>query len=106
MLRRELHRRRAEDRIDTRGENADGRTGVTGGAIEFEIDKCSFAAADPVALHDTDFFWPTVKLIEIAQQFLGVLRGTHKPLLQLALLDERVFVAPAASVHDLLVREH
>ena len=74
--------------------------------IEFEIDQRAFAAADPVALHGANFFRPAFELVEIAQQFVGILRDPQKPLLQLALLDERIFVAPAAAVDNLLVGQH
>ncbi len=106
MLRRKLHRGRAENRIDARGEDADLRSRRPGVALKLEIDQRAFAAADPVALHGAHFLGPALELVEIAQQLFGVLGRAHEPLLQLALLDERVFVAPAASVDDLLVGQH
>ncbi len=74
--------------------------------VEFEIDQRAFAAADPVALHGADLFRPAFQLVEIAQQLVGVFGDAQKPLLQLTLLDQRIFVAPAASVDDLLVGQH
>ena len=72
MLRRELHRCRAEDGIDARGEDADGGTGRAKTAVvlcvvELEIDERALAAADPVPLHGSDFFGPPAELIEVTQ---------------------------------------
>ena len=112
MLRRKLHRRGAKNRIDARCEDADRRTrgpesSVVLRVIEFEIDQRAFAASDPVALHDADFVRPALQLVQTAQQFVGILRRAHKPLLQFALSNHRVFVTPAASIgEDLFVRQH
>ena len=106
MLGRELQRGRAENRVDAGGEDGDGRSGRIGGAVEFEIHQRAFAAADPVALHGADFFRPAGQAVEIAQQFVGIVGDAQKPLLEFALLDQGVFVAPAAAVHHLLVGQH
>jgi len=37
-----------------------GRSGRADGAAEIEINECAFAAADPVVLHDANFFGPTL----------------------------------------------
>src|SRR5580658_3822371 len=111
MLGRELHRGRAEDGINTRGKDADGRARGTKPSmrlrvVELEIDQGALAAADPVALHGADFFRPASELVEIAQQLVGILGDAQEPLLELALFNARIFVAPAASVNDLLVGQH
>src|SRR5579872_552364 len=102
MLGRKLNRGCAEDRVYASSENAYGRARGTSVALKLEVDQSALAAPDPVALHDAHFFRPALQLVEIAQQFFSVLRRAHKPLLQLALLDQRVFVTPAASVDHLL----
>src|SRR5215831_2672162 len=104
MLWGQLQRSRAKDRIDAGGEDADLRSGGTRGAFQLKIDEGAFAAADPVALHGAHFFRPAIELVQIAQQLFGVFSRSDKPLLEFALLDRRVFVAPATSVDDLLVR--
>src|SRR5579872_1066632 len=106
MLRRKLNRSRSEDRVDASGKDADRRSRSPCIAFEFEVDERTLAAPNPVALHDAHFFRPALKLIEIAEQFFRILCRTHEPLFQLALFDQRVFMAPAASVNHLLVREH
>ena len=40
------------------------------------------------------------------RKFVGIFRDAQKPLLEFALLDQSIFVAPAAAVHDLLIGEH
>src|SRR5579859_7945538 len=106
MLGRKLNRGRAEDRVYACSENADGRARGTGITLKLKVDQSAFAAPDPVALNNPHFFRPALQLVEISQQFLSVLRRAHKPLLQLTLLDLRVFVTPAASIHHLLVGQH
>ena len=106
MLRRKLHRSRAENRIDARGKHTDRRTRRSGRAVQFEIDQRAFAAADPVALHGADFFRPALELVEAVEQFVGILRRAHEPLFKLALLDHRVLMPPAAAIHNLFVRQH
>ena len=111
MLGRELHRGRAEDRVYARGKDRDRRSRGTEPSmvlcvIEFEIDQRAFAAPDPIPLHGADFFRPAFKLVEPAQQFVGILRRTYEPLLQFTLLNQCVFMPPAAAVHDLLVGQH
>src|SRR5437879_3071322 len=100
MLGRKLHRGRAENRVHTRGEYADGRACRTR-AVKLEIDQRAFAAADPIALHGANFFRPPAELVEIAEQFLAIFCDAKKPLLQLTLFDRGIFVAPAASVNHL-----
>ncbi len=83
VLRRKLDRSRAENRIYTRCEYADGRAGraVALGISEFEIHQRAFAAANPVALHGANFFRPAVELVEIAQQLIGIPGDAEEPLL-------------------------
>ena len=106
MLGRELDGGRAVDGIDAGGEDGDGGPGGADGAAQVEIDERAFAAADPVLLHDLDLLGPTGELFEIAQQLIGILGDAEKPLLEFALLDWSIFVPPAVSAYDLLVRQH
>ena len=76
------------------------------GVVEFEIDQRAFTAANPVALHGADFFGPALKLFKIAQEFVGVVGDAQEPLFKFTLLDESIFVTPAAAIHHLLVGEH
>ena len=73
--------------------------------IEREADQQALAAADPVLLHQPDFFRPAVELVERGEQVLRIVADLEEPLRQLALLDQRAG-APAAAVDDLLVGEH
>jgi len=46
------------------------------------------------------------QLAQVIEQLLCVVRDAQEPLLQIALLDDCVFVSPAASVNDLFIRKH
>ncbi len=73
--------------------------------IEREADQQALAAADPVLLHQPDFFRPAVERVERVKQFLGVFGDLEEPLAHLALLDQRAG-APAAPLDHLLVGQH
>ena len=73
--------------------------------IECEAHQQALGAADPVLLHQPDFFRPAVERVERVEQILGKRRDLEKPLRQLALLDQRAG-APAAAVDHLLVGQH
>ena len=45
-------------------------------------------------------------LEEIAQKFVGIFRDAQKPLLELALLDQSIFMTPAAAIDDLFIGQH
>src|SRR5215471_18624536 len=105
MLGSQLQRSRAVDRVDAGGEDADLRSSRSGVAFQLKVDEAAFAAADPVALHGAHFFRPAVEFVQIAQQLFGILRRADEPLLEFTLLNRRVFVAPATSIDDLLVRK-
>ena len=103
MFGSKLDRRCSVDRIDARSEHGND---IAAGVVEPEINQRTFAAPDPVALHGAHFFRPAGETVQIAQQFLRVIRSAKEPLLQFALLNQRVFVAPAASADDLFVGQH
>src|SRR5579862_9249742 len=44
--------------------------------------------------------------LKIVQQLIGIARDAEKPLLKIARFHLRVFVTPAATVHNLLVRKY
>ena len=73
--------------------------------IEREADQQAFGAADPVLLHQPDFFRPAVERVERVEQVFRIVADLEEPLRQLALLDQRAG-APAAAVDHLLVGEH
>ena len=103
MLRREDQTRRAINCVDARCEHAK----LAIGAFKLEIDLCALGAADPVALHGEDALRPTsFELFEIFQQFAGVFGDAQEPLGERALFHRRGFVAPATTVHHLLVGQH
>ncbi len=103
MLRRENHAGGAVDGVDSGGEDADG----LGGPFEVEIDLGAVGAADPVALHLEDAVGPAAfELRDVGEQFVGITRDAEEPLLELALLDGRGFMAPAAAIDHLFVGEH
>ncbi len=102
MLRRKLNAGGAENGVDAGGEDAN----LFRAAFESEIDFRAFAAADPVALHGAHFFRPAFELVQAVEQLIRVGGDAEEPLLEIALLDDGVFVTPAAAVDDLLVGEH
>ena len=107
MFRRQLQRGRAEDGVHARGEDGDLVACRPSLAVKLEIHQRAFAAANPVALHGADFFRPAGQLVQTLQQFVGVIGDAQEPLLQLALLDQRGLVPPAAAVgQHLLVGQH
>ncbi len=104
MLRREDHAGGAEDRVDTRGEDADLHVRRT---FQGEVHLGSFAAADPVLLHRQHAIGPlALEILDRVEQFLRVVGDPQEPLIHLTLLDRRLIVTPAAAVDHLLVGEH
>ena len=73
--------------------------------LEREGKAQAFGAADPVLLHDPDFFRPALETIERREQIVGEVRDLEEPLRQLAALDQRAR-APAPALDHLLVGEH
>ena len=63
------------------------------------------ALADPVGLHELDPLGPAPKLVEVAEQFFGVVGDLEVVARDLAFFDQRAG-APAAPVDDLLVGQH
>ena len=65
----------------------------------------TFAASDPVFLHDFDAFRPALEELEVFEELVGVVRDLQEPLRQFFLFDRRI-TAPAFAVNNLLVREN
>ena len=106
MIGRQRHELGAEQSVRPRGENLQlaffiGR----GGRIEHEAQRQAFRAADPVLLHQPDFFRPALERVERLEQVFRIIADLEEPLRQLALLDHRAR-APAAAVDHLLVGQH
>ena len=111
MVRRNRHEFRAEQsvragRIDVEFfrlplalERAERR------GIDDEADRKTLRAADPVLLHETDFFRPALETIEACEQVVRIVGDLEEPLGELAALD-RSAGTPAAAVNHLLVGEH
>ena len=111
VLGRQQEERAAEQGIGTRGEHGDHIVGrrfgrsLAVGPAQHEVDFGAFGAADPVRLHLLDALGPTVQLVEVVQQLLGVVGDLEVPLREVALLH-RAVATPALALGDLLVREH
>ncbi len=76
-----------------------------GRALDTELHLHAQRAADPVALHGHDLFGPARQLVEVVQQFLGIVGDADEPLLDIAFFD-RCAGAPALAVDHLLVGQH
>ncbi len=106
MIGRQRHELGAEQSVRPRGEDFQLALFVRRGRrIEHEANQQAFRAADPVLLHQPDFFRPAVERVERVEQILGIIADLEEPLRQLALLDHCAR-APAAAVDHLLVGEH
>ena len=101
MFGRDDHRVRAEDRVYARGEGADLLRLIAG---DLPVHFRAAAPPDPVALHRDHAFRPAAfQRVQVVQQLVGVIGDADEPLLQLTLLDGRVFVTPAETAFGLLV---
>ena len=102
VLRGQRHERHAEYRVGAGGEHLD----VAFAGFQRKRDFRAHGLADPVALHAEHAVGPAaLKLGEVGEQFVGVIRDLEEPLGELLLDDGRI-AAPAQSVDDLFVGEH
>src|SRR5689334_6861941 len=101
MFHSERNEGRAENSILARGKNT--QRPLT--SNQRKIDFCADRFADPVPLHDEYFVGPTGELLQITQQFFGILGNSKKPLLELFLSHCRI-AAPAMPIDHLLVRQY
>ena len=104
MSGRKHNRRRAENRVDARGEN------LNGSAFHLrhvEFDSRSLRFADPIALHRQDALRPAAfDLLHVVEKLIRIRRNFPEPLRDLARLHDRALMAPATTVDHLLVRQH
>ncbi len=106
MISGDRHERCAKQRIWTSRVDFHFRKILWRGlAVEREANLQAFRLADPVLLHDANFFRPLVKRVETGQQFLAEIGDLEEPLRQFALFDQRTRT-PAATIHNLLIGKH
>lgn len=74
-------------------------------AFEGEGQLGTHGFANPVTLHGLDLLRPVLQLVQIIQQFFGVVGNADKPLGNLFLLDQRAG-APAATINHLFIGQH
>ena len=89
MLRRQHHEGCAKQRVGSRGEHFN----ITG--TRCKAHPRTFAAANPVALHDLDRLGP-VEAFEVVEQAVGICRDAHRPLPHVAFKDGIVADVAAA----------
>jgi len=99
VLGRQHHECRTKERVGSRGEHLD----VAG--RRREPHSRTFAAADPVALHQLDRLRP-VESIEVVEQAVGVRRDAHGPLAHVALKHRIVADIAATLGGDFFVGEN
>ncbi len=92
----------AVERVRAGGEDGDRLVA----AFDRELDVCTLAAPDPVALHREHVLGPAAfELLHVVQQAVGIVGDLEVPLVELALGDFRLATL-ALAVDDLLVGEH
>ena len=103
VLGRQQDEIRAVNRVDSGGEDLDGRLGILGTArLQREFHARPFRSPDPVLLHCQNLLGPSRQPFGRLQQFVGVRRDAEEPLLEVACRD-RCPAAPARPIHDLFV---
>ena len=99
----------AKEGVGTRGEDGDlALIALDGLAIliaQGKVDLGALGATDPVGLHLLDALGPTGELLQVVEQFLGVLGDLEVPLLKVALLGLGA-AAPALALGHLLVGQN
>ena len=99
------HRHIADPHQGVRAGGVDAQQLVALRALDGEVQLHALGAADPVFLHRLDLLRPAVQLVQVVEQFVGVVGDFNKPLGDVLLLHRGV-AAPAAAFDDLLVGEH
>ena len=74
-------------------------------ALQAEGHLHATGFTDPVALHGFHLFRPAIQLVEVVQQFFGIVGNADKPLRNFFTLNHGV-AAPAAAVDDLFVSQY
>ncbi len=96
---------RAHQRIGTCRIHLELAGNADAGFVVVEHDVGAKALADPVALHGAHLLRPALELVEVVQQFFGVLGDAEVVHRDFALLDDGAGTPPAAVDH-LFVGEH
>ena len=82
MIRRQRHEFGAEQGVRPGGEDVQLALAIRRRRrIERKADQQAFAAADPVLLHQPDFFRPAVERVERVEQFLRIFGDLEDPWL-------------------------
>src|ERR1044072_8218472 len=87
---------RPEDRVWPGREHLE-RTEIGDRPVELETKPQPLALADPIFLHQPDFFGQLFERTKAVEQFLGEIGYLQEPLVELAPFDQRPG-APAAAV--------
>ena len=96
----ENHEGRPVDRVDSRGEDADGLL-----SLDRKIDLGARRASHPVLLLEEHAVGPGRELLHVLEELVLVGGDAQEPLLHLTLLDDTL-AAPAEPALGLLVREN
>ena len=108
MLRSQYGIGHAERRVRASREDPHAQPVRVRGAMLVTNLHFEFAAlgpANPVTLHDLDRVGPTLERVELAEQFLGIVRDFQKPLGNRLALHHGTGT-PAPAVHDLLIGQN
>ncbi len=106
MVRRDRQERGAVERVRSGREDFEFRRIFRRGrSVQRPPHHQPFRAADPVRLHEADFFRPFVERVECFEQIVGEGGDFERPLHPLALFDQRAR-SPAAAIDDLFVGQH
>src|SRR5580704_17290207 len=104
MVRRKHNRRSPKDSVHSGGKDFERTAGYLRD-VEFHARPVRFS--NPVALLHQHAFRPAARQFDRSvQQRIGIVRDTEKPLFNVLRFDNGIFVAPAATIYYLLVREN
>ena len=104
MLRRKDQRRRAENRVDARGEDFDRRARQS---VHREIARaCRAISRSSCAAWSARAPASRLRAAHDRPAIRRRMRDPQEPLLDFLRFDRRIFVPPAAAVHHLLVGQH
>ncbi len=101
VLHRQRHETHAEDGVRPGGEDGD----LLVAALHREVAGEPGALADPVALHGDHLLRPAGELVQVGEQFLGVVGDPEEPAVHY-LGQYRLVAPPAGAVDHLFAGEH
>ena len=106
MIGRKRDEPRAKQRIGPGGEHLDfAGPRIRVGRGDLEAHLHALGTANPVLLHEPDFFRPAIKRVERLEQILGEIGDLEEPLGQFALNNRRAG-APGLAIDDLFIRQN